>query len=217
VTEVRGADPGRLLAVAVVVGIGLGIFSILADGIVGGRLIGILGNIAAPWGLAAFLVGLRTTSLRRGAIAGGLALVVGVATYYLGTAVRGYVAGAANVVWTVVALVTGPIMGTSGAAISARRSRPPLVAVAAPAAMLVGEALFFLYDRRVWRYDLVAQPYRFVDLGVAAALLALGLLLPALFVKDRRRRARVYLLVAAAGVCGAVALVWLQRFIVAIV
>jgi hypothetical protein len=52
----------RLLPIAVVVGAGLGVFSQLADGVLPGRLFGILGNIAAPWGLAAFLVGRRTTS-----------------------------------------------------------------------------------------------------------------------------------------------------------
>jgi hypothetical protein len=56
--------------VSVVVGAGLGAFSVLADGIIGGRLFGILGNIAAPWGLAGFFVGRLTTSPKRGALAG---------------------------------------------------------------------------------------------------------------------------------------------------
>jgi hypothetical protein len=55
----RPTDPEsrRLWLVSVVVGAGLGAFSVLADGIIGGRLFGLLGNIAAPWGLAAFVVG----------------------------------------------------------------------------------------------------------------------------------------------------------------
>ena len=57
----------RLWPVSVVVGVGLGAFSVLADGIIGGRLFGILGNIASPWGLAAFFVGRLTTSPKRGA------------------------------------------------------------------------------------------------------------------------------------------------------
>lgn len=68
----------RLLFVAAVVGGLLGAFSMLADGIIGGHLVGILGNIASPWGLAAFLVGRRTTSSGLGAAAGALTLVVGV-------------------------------------------------------------------------------------------------------------------------------------------
>jgi Family of unknown function (DUF6518) len=63
--------PGRSLwLVSVVVGVGLGGFSLLADGIVGGRLVGILANIASSWGLAAFFVGRLTTSDRQGAVAG---------------------------------------------------------------------------------------------------------------------------------------------------
>ena len=74
--------------------------------------------------------------------------------------VRGYVVTEVNVVWTVAALVAGPIMGACGAAISTRRERPPVVAVAAPAAMLVAEALFLLIDRRVWAWNLSAEPLR---------------------------------------------------------
>jgi Family of unknown function (DUF6518) len=65
----------RLWLISVVVGAGLGAFSLLADGIIGGRLFGLLGNIAAPWGLAAFFVGRLTTSTKRGAAAGALTLV----------------------------------------------------------------------------------------------------------------------------------------------
>src|SRR5262245_3613654 len=74
----------NVLLVAAVVGIALGVFSILADGILPGRLFTLLGNIAAPWALGAFVVGFRATSPRQGAVAGALALVVGVATYYAG-------------------------------------------------------------------------------------------------------------------------------------
>jgi hypothetical protein len=208
---------GRPFLVAAVVGAALGVFSILADGVVGGRLFTILGNLASPWGLAAFLVGLRTTSLRRGALAGGLTLVAGVATYYLGVALRGYVLLEANVVWTVVAAVAGPIMGLSGAAISSRRERPPVVAVAAPASMLVAEAIFFVIDRRVWLYDLRAESYRLVDLVVVAAFLVAGLALPALFVSERRRRAVAYLTVAAVATCGAFGFVLLLDLIVGVI
>ena len=72
------------------VGAGLGAFSQLADGIVGGRLFGIVGNIASPWGLAAFFVGRLTMSPRWGAVAGALTPVMGVAVYYLAGALRGY-------------------------------------------------------------------------------------------------------------------------------
>lgn len=204
----------RLWLVSVVVGVGLGAFSLLADGIVGGRLVGILGNIASPWGLAAFFVGRLATRPKRGVVAGALTLVVGVVVYYLGGALRGYTVGEVDVVWTAIALVAGPVMGWSGAAIASEPERPPVLAVAAPSAMLVAEAIFLAIDRKVWRYDLQAESYRLIDLGVMVALVVGGVVLPVLFEKDRRRRRLVYQIVALAGAGGAVGFVLLREFIV---
>lgn len=207
-----------MLLLAVVVGVALGVLSILADGILPGRLFTLLGNIAAPWVVAAFFVGFRATSVRQGALAGGLALVVGVATYYVGGALRDYaVATATNVVWTVVALVAGPIMGASGAAVSNRRERPPVIAVALPAAMLVAEGFFLVIDRKIWRSDFGAETYRLIDLGVALALVVGGLVLPWVFLKDRPSRASGYVLTVAGGAFGAFAFALLQRLIVTLV
>jgi Family of unknown function (DUF6518) len=203
----------RLWLISVVVGVGLGVFSQLADGIIGGRLFGILGNIASPWGLAAFFVGRLTTSPKRGAAAGALTLVVGVAVYYAVGVARGYVVGEVDFVWTAIALVAGPVMGWSGAAISAEPERPPVLAVAAPSAMLVAEALFLAIDRKVWRYNLGAETYRLIDLGVMLALLVGGLVLPLVFEKDRHRRRIVYLIVVSVGVGGAIAFVVLRELI----
>ena len=203
----------RLWGVSVGVGVVLGVFSQLADGIIGGRLFGILGNIASPWGLAAFFVGRLTTSPKRGAVAGALTLVVGVAVYYALGAARGYVVGEVNLVWTAIALVAGPVMGWAGASISSEPERPPVLAVAAPSAMLVAEALFLAIDRKVWNYNLSAETYRLVDLGVMVALLVVGLVLPVVFERDRRRRRLVYLVVVLAGVSGAIAFVVLRETI----
>ena len=181
------------------------------------RVFEVLGNLASPWGLAAFFVGYRAASWRQGAFAGALTLVVGVATYYNGGVVRGYVVTDLNVVWTVAALVAGPIMGACGAAVSTRRERPPVVAVAAPAALLVAEALFLLIDRRVWAWNLSAEPFRLHDLGVALAMLVGGLVLPWVFVKDPRRRGNTFLAVVAGGLIGASAFLLLQRLISALV
>jgi Family of unknown function (DUF6518) len=204
-----------VLLVAFVVGIALGVLSILADGVVPGRLFTLLGNIAAPWTLAAFAVGYRAMSQKQGAIAGALALVVGVATYYAGAAVRGHVVGELNVVWTVVALVAGPIVGACGAAISTRPEHPPLVAVVLPGAMLVAEGLFLLYDRKVWRTNIGAEPYRLIDVGVAAALVLVGLTLA--WLVGRGRRSPALLGIAGVGVAGAFGFVLLERIIAAVV
>ena len=208
---------GVVLLVAVVVGVALGIFSLLADGILPGRLVTLLGSIAAPWALAAFVVGYRATSPKQGALAGAVALVVGVATYYAGAGARDHAVGELNVVWTVVALVAGPVVGACGAAISTRREHPPLVAVILPGAMLVAEGLFLLYSRRVWRTNFGAEPYRLVDVGLAVALVVGGVVLAWVFVKERGRRSSALLGVAAVGVVGAFGFVLLERIIVALV
>jgi hypothetical protein len=206
----------RVWFVAVVLGAGLGLFSMLADGIIGGRIVVMLGNIASPWGLAAFVVGLQTTSPRRGAIAGTLTLVVGIAVYYSGSALRGQMIGESDVVWMAAAFVAGPVMGWCGAAIASRPTRPPTLAVAAPSTMLVAEAIFLAYDRRVWLWNLEAESYRLLDLGVMLALFLGGLALPLVFEKDRRRRRVVYLIVPPAALGGAVAFALLRGLIVGI-
>ena len=205
---------GNVLLVAAVVGVAIGVFSILADGILPGRLFTLLGNIAAPWGLAAFVVGFRAASPRQGSVAGALALVVGVVTYYTGSAVRAYSVAELNVVWTVVALVAGPVIGACAAAISTRRHHPPLVAVVIPGAMFVAEGLFLLYDRKVWRTNFGAEPYRLIDVGVAAALVAGGVVLACVFV-ERGRRVSALLGAAGVGVIGAFGFVLLERIIAA--
>ena len=204
-----------VLIVAVVVGVALGVFSTLADGIIPGRLITLLGNIAAPWVITAFVVGFRASSVRQGAIAGAVALVVGVVVYYAIGAVRGYPVGSLNVVWTVVALFAGPIVGACGAAISTRRERPPIVAVILPAAMLVAEGLFLVYDRKFWRSNVGAEPYRLIDVGVALALIVGGLVMTWVFA--RRQRPAAMLGVGATGVFGAFCFVLLERIIVSVV
>ncbi len=81
--------------------------------------------------------------------------------------------------------------------------------------MLVAEAIFLAIDRRVWHWNLVAETYRLIDLGVMLVLFA-GLALPVFFEKDSRRRRVVYLIVALAGVGGAIAFVLLRGLIAGI-
>jgi hypothetical protein len=83
--------------------------------------------------------------------------------------------------------------------------------------MLVAEAIFLAIDRMVWHYDLRAETYRLIDLGVMVALVVGGVVLPVVFEKDRRRRRLIYLLVALAGVGGAVGFVLLRAFIAGLV
>lgn len=204
------------MLLAVGVGAALGIFSFLADGVLRWRLFEIVGNLASPWGLVAFMVGWLTTSPKRGAVTGGLTLLVGVATYYVVGTLRGYVFGAGNLVWMVAAVVVGPVMGLSGAAASSGRERPPVAAVAAPSILLLAEAFFLVIDRRVWLWNLQREPYRLVDLGVIVVFIATALAGPLLFMKDRSRLRVIYPTIFIAGLCGTVGFVWLRRLIVMI-
>jgi len=206
----------RLFLIAAVAGVGLGLYSVLADGILPGRLFVLLGNMAAPWGLVAFLVGRRTRSIRRGAAAGATTLVIGVVVYYVATAIRWDVLGGQTIAWTVVALVAGPVMGLCGAATAASPSRPPVAAVVVPSAMLVAEGLFQAYRYRAWQWDLATAKYRLAELGVILALVIAGLVLPRLLLEDRHDRHVAYLLVPAAAIAGATALVLLGRLVVQI-
>jgi hypothetical protein len=83
--------------------------------------------------------------------------------------------------------------------------------------MLVAEAIFLAFDRRVWRWNLNAEPYRLIDLGIIVALFLGGIALAAWFERDRHRRRAVLLAIAAPDVCGAVGLVLLLGLIIRIV
>jgi hypothetical protein len=83
--------------------------------------------------------------------------------------------------------------------------------------MLVAEAIFLAIDRKVWHYDLTVETYRLIDLAVIVALVIGGLVLPVVFEPDRRRRRVVYVVVALAGVGGAVGFLLLREFIVGLV
>jgi Family of unknown function (DUF6518) len=205
-----------VLPVAVVVGIALGVFSTLADGILPGRLFTLLGNIAAPWALAPSPLdtGRRPRSRARSSARSRSSWASRPTTRGRPSAATW--SGELNVVWTVVALVAGPVVGACGAAISIRREHPPLVAVVVPGAMLVAEGLFLLYDRKVWRTNFGAEPYRLIDVGVALALVLGGFVLPWVFA-ERGRRLPAFLGVAGVGVLGAFGFVVLERIIVAVV
>jgi hypothetical protein len=77
--------------------------------------------------------------------------------------------------------------------------------------------LFLLYDRKVWRTNFGAEPYRLIDVGVALALVAGGFAIAWAFAKEPDRRPRALGGVAVVGAVGAFGFVALERIIVAIV
>ena len=202
----------RTLWVAVAIGLVLGVFSVLADGVLPWRVLTTLGNILSPWVLAAFAAGRSARSVRAGAAAGTTTLVLGVATYYVGrTLLAGVVHGpelealrALPVVWLLAALVIGPVMGGAGAA--STRRRPPVLLVLAPAVALLAEACFLFLDRRPWLWALPQELYRLADAGVFVLMVAGALWLPYRLLPAGRRRSTAYLVLLAGAVLGVAAI-----------
>jgi hypothetical protein len=201
----------RLLALAAAGGAALAIFSSLGDGIIRLRLLTVLGNLGSPWGLAAFGLGLVTTSRLRGSVAATLLLLIASAIYALPLILGGHGVGSTTLQWAVVALLVGPVMGYCGAAVAGSRPRPPSLAVAAPSTMLVAEAVFFLLERRFWLWNLRAEAYRLVDLGIALAFIALALWLPLLLAQGRRRLIKIYVVALGGGSLAAAGLLEIYR------
>ncbi len=191
------------LLLAAVVGAALGALSFLGDGRLGGRAFVLVGNLASPWGLAAFGVGRFSKSARGGALAGGVTLLAGVVVYYLLGASVGYVVNAGNVVWIAVAVLVGPVLGLAGGVVASGGGRSRLAAAAAPSVMLMAEATFVLIERRVWLWNLAREPHRIIDLAVIAVMIALALTLPVWLVRERHRLRLVYPAIVLGGLAGA--------------
>lgn len=208
---------------AVVLGLGMGLFSVLADGVVRWRPVTMLGNIVSPWVLVAFGAGRWARSRGSGAVAGMLALGSGVASYYLvqamrftfgsGEPVTAYLFDAGNLIWVVAAVTVGPVMGLAGA--MTRRRGGPLLVVVSPSILLLAESGFLVMDRRPWRWDLAREAYRVGDLAIMVAVAVTALVLAATVVEPAQRR-RALLVVVGFGLVGAFVLVGLYRFIVSV-
>jgi len=102
--------------------------------------------LGGPWLAAAWSIGALAGSRARGALAGGAALALGTAAWYLLTVAAGgraAVAYAAPVAaaWAAVALGAGALFGLTGAAWRDGSRRVRAAAIAALAGALAGEAL----------------------------------------------------------------------------
>jgi hypothetical protein len=213
----------RWVATAVAVGVVLAGFSVLADGVIPSRTVVILGNVASPWAIVAFAVGRTSPSARRGALTGALTLSIGVVGYYLAQAARLTTLtvdepltvndlNPTHVVWLLVAVTIGSVMGLAGAA--SKWIRPPIAAGVALSAALIAEAGFMVLDRRPWLWNLSAESYRVADLAIMVGLVLAAFTLPAWLFSDRTRRRIAYLAIVATGAVGTIALVGLYRLIV---
>jgi hypothetical protein len=162
-----------------------------------GEALSALGHAAvalgAPWLATAWAVGALSGSRTRGALAGGMALALGTAGWYLLTiAVVGLAAAAYAVpvaaAWGTVALAAGAAFGLAGAMWRAGGRLAEAVGVAALAAPLAGEAALLgaqwsgraaqavLAAEVVAAFVLLFAARRRAPLLLTAALFALGAL-----------------------------------------
>src|SRR5439155_17793750 len=77
--------PLRRIAVAVLLGLAVGLFSSRADLLPADTLLHVvvvMGNAVGPWVAVGFAAGALQGEMRRGAVGGAVALCVGVVTYY---------------------------------------------------------------------------------------------------------------------------------------
>jgi hypothetical protein len=193
----KGHKTSVVLLTATIAGVFLGVLAVVGEGV--SRALTLFANLAAPWALAALIIGRRARSSRDGAIAGGLTLVVGMLTWrvaFFAPAPALYLHGVVrDIIWTIVALIIGPTMGICGAVTARHKLRRLPIAVVAPAAVILGETLWRVaVERKVWRWDLQLEPYRWNDLLVFGVLGVVALLLP-LLIRTPASLMRTYLLV----------------------
>jgi hypothetical protein len=194
-SEAVGDRSWPAIAVAIGLGIALGVFSLVGDALPDEAptiLLNGLANATALWTLTAFASGLLVRRVRRGALAGALALVFAVLAYYV--AFR-FVWGdrladvrIQAIVWLVAAIVAGSIIGAAGGLQARPDPRHRALGLALVGGALVAEAVYFLVQLQVWNGIDLSRTYLVVavfDLVVAAIIpVVLG---------DRGYRALVYL------------------------
>lgn len=202
-----------LFLVAALGGIALGGVAVAGDRQGVPRVMTLVANLAAPWGLVALLVGRVARSPREGAVAGGGALLIGMAAFYMFTPAL-YLHSARNLIWTAVALLVGPLMGVCGA-ISKRAEPPPRLASVIPAGIILGEGAWIAFERRVWRWNLSLEPHRWNDVVVLVALAIAALAIPVLL-GPRSGLIRTYLLMLAVALAGAGAMAGLSALLISV-
>jgi hypothetical protein len=162
---------------ALLLGVLLGLFSARGDG-VQLMVINGLANAASPWIILAFAAGALQRAPRDGALAGAVALLAAVVTYY-----AGFLAGGAAfllpflAVWAVAAVVAGGLLGLAGGAWRSDRARWGAAAVALVCGLLLAEAAHRLILLEVWtgiEWDRTYMQVAVADIvGAGVALLVL--------------------------------------------
>jgi hypothetical protein len=129
--------------------------------------------LGAPWLAAAWAIGVLSGSRSRGARAGGAALALGTAAWYLLTVATKGASGVSYALpvaaaWVPVALVAGALFGFAGGTWSDGAPRERAVSIAALAGCLAGEALLLVGEWSGRAAELVLG----LELAAAVGLLA---------------------------------------------
>ena len=172
------------MAITLVLGVALGLFSLIGDGLPVDRLTVILvalANAAGPWLVTAFAAGALQRHPRRGAIAGGAAMAAAVTVYYAGLIIRDVAptdVGLVTIAWLVAGAVAGPLFGAAGGAWGEPGGRQRVVAAAVLAGGLMAEAAYRFIQLEAWDGIDVARTSMQVALvdAIAAALVPVVLL-----------------------------------------
>jgi hypothetical protein len=121
----------------------------------------------------------------------------------------GYVRGPRDFIWTFVAVIIGSVMGACGGFLVGPRASRPAIAVVAPSAMLLGETIWLVFERKLWRIDLQLESYRWTDVAIFGSLAVLTILLP-FFIRTRTKISITYVSIVMLSVAGAAGLASLQ-------
>jgi hypothetical protein len=205
----------RRLAVAILLGVGVGLFSSRADMLPADTLLHVvvvMGNAVGPWVAVGFAAGAIEGGPRRGAAGGAIALCVGVATYY-GAALLTWgdrvptILPSLAVVWLAVGGASGGIVGAAGGG-WASGGRYRLLGPIVLAGALLAEAAFQFVQVEGWLgIDLTRTGIQIATIDTLAALLVPLVLL------ERGRRPVAYLASIAVGCVGFLALAVVEALI----
>jgi hypothetical protein len=198
----------RRLAAAVLLGVGVGLFSSRADLLPADTLLHVvvvMGNAVGPWVAVGFAAGAIQGEPRRGAAGGAISLCMGVATYY-GAALLTWgdrvptILPSLAVVWLAVAAASGGIVGAAGggwASVGRYRLLGPIVLAGA----LLAEAAYQFVQVEGWLGIDVTR----TGVQIATIDTLVALLVPLVLV-ERGRRPVAYLGSVAVGGLGFLAL-----------
>ncbi len=172
----------RVVATALPLGLLLGAYSAVGDGI-DAMVINGLANAAGPWIITAFLAGIVQRSTRAGGSAGALTLATAVAAYYGGVLIGGHSFPLPFVVaWLAVAAPSGALFGLAGSWCAIAGDRWRTAAAILVSSALLAEAAHRLMALRAWTG--IEWDRTYTQVATADALAAVAVLL---ILVERRR------------------------------